>query len=193
MASTLPRFARQFQGVHAPLEDERELGKLLRAALNGAGDLTADEPGKRRPVKLTDSPFVGLRAMTEADADVFFGREAEVKALVDTVRANRLLTVVADSGAGKSSLVMTGLIPRVRGGSLQEKWVSDQPVWQVVLIRPGGDPVEKIRVPALHRTQPTAGARRRHARGSGGGSIRQDRRVGLCAAVRLAGQQTETF
>jgi hypothetical protein len=41
--STLPPFARQFQGVHTPLEDEQELGKLLRAALNGAGDLAADE------------------------------------------------------------------------------------------------------------------------------------------------------
>ena len=146
LASTLPQFARQFQGVHTPIEDEKELGKLLRTVLNGAGDLTADEPGKRRPVKLTDSPFVGLRAMTEADADLFFGREAEVKALVDTVRANRLVAVVADSGAGKSSLVMAGLIPRVRGGALQEKWVSDQPVWQVVLMRPGGDPVENLRV-----------------------------------------------
>jgi energy-coupling factor transporter ATP-binding protein EcfA2 len=84
--------------------------------------------------------------MTEADADLFFGREAEVKALVETVQANRLVAVVADSGAGKSSLVMAGLIPHVRGGALQDKWVPDQRVWQVVVMRPGGDPVENLRV-----------------------------------------------
>jgi len=139
--SSLPPFARQFQGVHVPTEDEQELGKLLCAVVGGA-----DAIGHRRPVKLTDSPFVGLRAMTEADADLFFGREAEEKALVETVRANRLVAVVADSGAGKSSLVMAGLIPRVRGGALQDKWVPDQRVWQVVVMRPGGDPVDNLRV-----------------------------------------------
>jgi ABC-type taurine transport system ATPase subunit len=87
----------------------------MRAVLAGS-----DAIGHRGPIKLTDSPFVGLRAMTEADADVFFGREAEVRALVETVQANRLVAVVADSGAGKSSLVMAGLIPRVRGGALQD-------------------------------------------------------------------------
>ena len=139
--SSLPPFARQFQGAQAPLEDEQELGKLLRAVLGGS-----DAVGYRRPVKLTGSPFVGLRAMTEADADLFFGREAEVEALVETVQANRLVAVVADSGAGKSSLVMAGLIPRVRGGALQDRWVPDQRVWQVVVMRPGGDPVENLRV-----------------------------------------------
>jgi hypothetical protein len=71
---------------------------------------------------------------------------AEVTALVETVQANRLIAVVADSGAGKSSLVMAGLIPRVRGGALQDKWVPDQRVWQVAVMRPGSDPVENLRV-----------------------------------------------
>jgi hypothetical protein len=141
----LPPFARQFQGVHSPAESELELGKLLRAVLGGFGELAAYQPGQRRPVKLTDSPFVGLRAMTEADANLFFGRETEVDALVETVRANHLVAV-ADSGAGKSSLVMAGLTPRVRGGALQDRWVPDQRVWQVVVMRPGGDPVENLRV-----------------------------------------------
>jgi hypothetical protein len=139
--SSLPPFARQFQGAKTPLEDEQELDKLLRGVLGGT-----DAIGHRCPVKLTDSPFVGLRAMTETDADLFFGREAEVEALVRTARANRLVAVVADSGAGKSSLVMAGLIPQVRGGALQEKWVPHQRVWQVVVMRPGGDPAENLRM-----------------------------------------------
>jgi ABC-type dipeptide/oligopeptide/nickel transport system ATPase subunit len=49
--------------------------------------------------------------MTEREADRFFGREAEVTELVDDLRRNRLVAIVADSGAGKSSLAMAGLGP----------------------------------------------------------------------------------
>ena len=69
--STLPPFASQFHGVHDPIKNEEELSKLLRIMLGGLAD--QDGTGKRRPVKLTDSLFVGLRAMTEADADLFPG------------------------------------------------------------------------------------------------------------------------
>jgi hypothetical protein len=43
--ASLPPFARQFQGVHVPSEDEHELGKLLRAVLGGS-----DAIGHRGPV-----------------------------------------------------------------------------------------------------------------------------------------------
>ena len=141
LSSSLPPFARQFQGVHDPIKNETELEKLLRAVLDsGPGD--RDSAGSRRPVRLTNSPFVGLRAMTEADADLFFGREGEVDALVETVRANRLVAIVADSGSGKSSLAQAGLIPRIRGGALEDKSreAPDERVWQVVVMRPGADP-----------------------------------------------------
>jgi hypothetical protein len=147
LSSSLPPFARQFQGVHDPIKNEIELGKLLQAVLcSGPGD--RDSAGSRRPVRLTDSPFVGLRAMTEADADLSFGREAELDALVETVRANRLVAIVADSGSGKSSLAQAGLIPRIRGGALEDKSrdAPDERAWQVVVMRPGADPVENLRV-----------------------------------------------
>jgi hypothetical protein len=99
--SRLPPFANQFHGVHNPINNETELAKLLRSVLGNPEDPNC--AGKRLQVKLTDSPFVGLRAMTEANADLFFGREDELDALVDTLRANRLVAIVADSGSGKSS------------------------------------------------------------------------------------------
>jgi tetratricopeptide (TPR) repeat protein len=145
-SSGLPPFARQFHGVCDPLHDEKELAKLLRAALGGA----ADENGAGRPrsVKLTGAPFVGLRAMTEGDADLFFGREDELDALVAMVRANRLVAIVADSGSGKSSLAQAGLIPRIRGGKLEDtsRERPDGRAWQVVVMRPGSDPVEGLRM-----------------------------------------------
>jgi hypothetical protein len=147
LASSLPPFVREFQGVQDPLNNEVELGKLLRAVVRGGlGD--QDSAGSKRPVRLTDSPFVGLRAMTEADAALFFGREAELDALLETLRANRLVAIVADSGSGKSSLAQAGLIPRIRGGALEDRSreAPDDRAWQVVVMRPGADPVENLRV-----------------------------------------------
>jgi tetratricopeptide (TPR) repeat protein len=143
----LPPFASQFHGVHDPINNKTELGKLLRAVLgNAPGD--QDGTGKPRRVRLTGSPFVGLRAMTEADSDLFFGREEELVALVETLRANRLVAIVADSGSGKSSLAQAGLIPRIRGGALEitSREVPDERAWQVVVMRPGGDPIGNLRV-----------------------------------------------
>jgi tetratricopeptide (TPR) repeat protein len=144
-SSSLPPFARQFHGVRNPLDDEKELAKLLRAVLGDAAG--EDRAGQQQPARLTGPPFVGLRAMTEADADRFFGREDELDALVETVRANRLVAIVADSGAGKSSLAQAGLIPRIRGGALEDtaRAVPDDRAWQVVVMPPGSDPVEGLR------------------------------------------------
>jgi tetratricopeptide (TPR) repeat protein len=144
---SLPPFASQFHGVHDPINDDTELGKLLRTVLgDGPGD--RDGAGKRRSVKLTGSPFVGLRAMTEADSDRFFGREDELEALVETLRAGRLVAIVADSGSGKSSLAQAGLIPRIRGGALEDtsREAPDERAWQVVVMRPGNDPVENMQL-----------------------------------------------
>jgi len=111
--SSLPSFARQFQGVHLPTTNEVELGKLLQAVL-GTGPEHEGAAGRRQSIRLTASPFAGLRAMTEADSDLFFGREAEIAALIETLKAHRLVAIVADSGSGKSSLAQAGLIHPVR-------------------------------------------------------------------------------
>jgi TIR domain len=142
---SLPPFASQFHAVHNPINNETELAKLLRTVLGGPEDQNGT--GKRQ-TKLTDSPFVGLRAMTGADADLFFGREDELDALVETLRANRLVAIVADSGSGKSSLAQAGLIPRIRGGALEvtSREAPDERAWQVVVMRPGSDPIENLRV-----------------------------------------------
>jgi hypothetical protein len=63
----------------------------------------ASDPFEPGPVAL-ENPFVGLKSMTEADADRFFGRNDEIAGLLDQLKLHRLVAVVADSGAGKSSL-----------------------------------------------------------------------------------------
>jgi WD40 repeat protein len=137
-AAALPPFAQQYQGVHDPLNNPEEFAKLLRAALGRS-------PGEKAVA--LENPFVGLKSMTEADADRFFGRNEEIASLVDKLKPHRLIAVVADSGAGKSSLVQAGLIPAFRGGKLSDMAgrEPDDRLWHVVVMRPGRDPVKGLK------------------------------------------------
>jgi hypothetical protein len=136
-SKALPAFARRYQAVLDPLNDPGELAKLIKAA---TGDWD-------REVILTDEPFVGLRAMDESWGNRFFGRKAEVCELVEKFKRRRLVAIVADSGAGKSSLAQAGLIPAFRGGALADA-SRDEPeekIWHVVVMRPGSDPVQGLK------------------------------------------------
>ena len=137
-AAALPPFAQQYQGVHDPLNNPEEFAKLLRAVLGRS---------PREKAVALENPFVGLKSMTEADADRFFGRNEEIAALVDKLKLHRLIAVVADSGAGKSSLAQAGLIPAFRGGKLSDMAgrEPDDRLWHVVVMRPGRDPIEGLK------------------------------------------------
>ncbi len=69
------------------------------------------------------SPYPGLRALEEADAAVFFGREASIVRAIDQLRlvrerdVERLFVILGASGAGKSSFLRAGLLPRIRRDS----------------------------------------------------------------------------
>jgi hypothetical protein len=129
-AAALPPFAQAYQGVHDPLNEPAEFAKLLRAVLGLS-------PGEKAVA--LENPFVGLKSMTEADADRFFGRNEEIAGLVENLKRYRLIAVVADSGAGKSSLAQAGLIPAFRGGRLSDMSgrEPDDKLWHVVVMRPG--------------------------------------------------------
>jgi hypothetical protein len=137
-SAALPPFARQYQGIHDPLNDADEFAKLLRAVLRRA-------PGDKAVV--LDSPFVGLKSMTEADTDRFFGRSEEIAGLVAKLKRHRLIAIVSDSGAGKSSLAQAGLIPAFRGGALSDTAgrEPDDRIWHVVVTRPRRDPIEGLK------------------------------------------------
>ena len=59
------------------------------------------------------NPYVGPRTFTRQEKDLFFGREREARALLSKVMSARLVLFYAPSGAGKSSLINTRLIPQL--------------------------------------------------------------------------------
>ncbi len=60
-----------------------------------------------------NNPYVGPRTFTPAESDRFFGRETEARELLALVISARLVLFYARSGAGKSSLINTRLVPRL--------------------------------------------------------------------------------
>jgi hypothetical protein len=80
-------------------------------------------------------PYKGLAAFQESDARYFYGRERYVDELAGKVLRVPLIAVLGRSGAGKSSLVRAGLIPRLRSeGNLR-----------VVTFRPGSPTSNPLR------------------------------------------------
>ncbi|HSG15092.1 MAG TPA: extracellular solute-binding protein [Anaerolineae bacterium] len=60
------------------------------------------------------NPYLGPRTFEERHAHLFFGREPEARDLLASVVSEPLLFFYAPSGAGKSSLINTRLIPGLR-------------------------------------------------------------------------------
>ncbi len=86
-----------------------------------------------------NNPYVGPRAFTRQEEHRFFGRDVEAQELLAMVTANQLLLFYAPSGAGKSSLVNTKLIP-----GLESKRFEVLPVGRVGgtdSLKPSGDNV----------------------------------------------------
>jgi WD40 repeat protein/energy-coupling factor transporter ATP-binding protein EcfA2 len=85
------------------------------------------------------SPYVGLSAFEEEDADHFFGREKAIEELTARVQRSRFIVVAGPSGSGKSSLVRAGLIDALKKRSLPG---SDR--WLYSTLKPGRQPLEQL-------------------------------------------------
>ncbi len=90
----------------------------------------------------TRPPYPGMLAFEAEDAPVFFGRDVEINRLRERLQQLRtqgddsLLVMLAASGAGKSSLLKAGLLPRLR---------RDARHWIVLeALRPEQEPLRKL-------------------------------------------------
>ena len=140
-----------FSGRHLPSVSQ---GSVLEAMLSALGVSDRDEVHawldavrrlRARPsgpaAEPAPNPYRGLRSFTEADADRFFGREGYVAEVLERLDEQvtsgpGLVALVAPSGAGKSSLLLGGVVPALHRAS---------PPVDVAVLVPGSDPVGALR------------------------------------------------
>jgi len=64
-------------------------------------------------------PYFGLRAFTEEEEDLFYGRDLLISVLLERLRQYpKFLAVIGASGSGKTSVVQAGLLPKLQQGKL---------------------------------------------------------------------------
>ena len=112
---------------------ERLKRELVRIALDAQGGFDWDA---RRP------PFPGMLAFDEEDAAVYFGRDDDIRRLIERLDARRaqggakLIALLGSSGSGKSSLLRAGVIPRLKRAG--RNWIVVPPM------RPRLHPVDEL-------------------------------------------------
>jgi hypothetical protein len=130
---------------------ERLGRQLTRIALDAQGGFGWDH---RRP------PFPGLASFTEEDAAVYFGRDDEIRRLIERLNARRaqggakLVALLGASGSGKSSLLRAGVLPRLK---------RDRSNWIVLpAIRPHAQPLLEFACALSQAWDPTSDFRKLH-------------------------------
>lgn len=98
--------------------------------------LAAFDPKNAAPLGSTDDPYMGLRAFSESDSDRFLGREDAIGTLLDKLRRHSVVFVVGPLGSGKTSLVLAGVVPRLKSRIVME--TQKEPICPIVI--PGSDP-----------------------------------------------------
>ncbi|MCC6246953.1 MAG: hypothetical protein IT499_04220 [Rubrivivax sp.] len=84
-------------GTRPPLRDDQ------RAPLRDASGL-----------RLPREPYPGLRPFLDFEAALLFGRQRQVREIIERLAATRFVAVLGGSGSGKSSLIHAGVTPELR-------------------------------------------------------------------------------
>lgn len=97
------------------------------------------EPLHEPEVLPTGNPYRGLAPFEAEHRALFFGRDADIRAVIERLRLKPLVLVAGDSGVGKSSLCRAGILPRVARGALDN--TRD---FSTVTLEPGRRPVAAL-------------------------------------------------
>jgi WD40 repeat protein len=112
---------------------------------------------------VVESPYRGLNPFEDGEEAFFFGRDAAATEILTRMTgkltAPGLVMVSGESGAGKSSLLRAGVVPRARAASLAGEHRSGP--WPCLVITPTRTPLDELafRV-APHAGVPAAAIRR---------------------------------
>jgi len=103
-------------------------------------NLQANAPAvQRQQRERIACPYPGMVPFQAEDARFFYGRENDIRHMLQHLRARRHLLVVGPSGSGKSSLIHAGLLP-----ALQQYTYFPQGFWLVRELRPGAEPNQAL-------------------------------------------------
>ena len=92
-----------------------------------------------RNIIIKPNPFPGLRAFRPDEGHLFFGRIESTLKVVSKLKDNRFVAVLGASGSGKSSLVMSGVIP-----ALLRENTEGKKSWSYLVFRPALNPVDHL-------------------------------------------------
>jgi formylglycine-generating enzyme required for sulfatase activity len=110
-----PDFAALILRCLAPDPAERfASADLLRESLERLEQLHAATP------LAEGNPYRGLAPFEAEHRALFFGRDADIRAMLERLRHQSLTLVAGDSGVGKSSLCRAGVLPRVAANAVDE-------------------------------------------------------------------------
>jgi hypothetical protein len=99
----------------------------------------------------TGNPYRGLAPFEASHRGLFFGRDDDIRTLLERLQRQSLVLVAGDSGVGKSSLCRAGVLPRVAAGELDPGRECTP-----VTICPGRRPLQSLAAalaPLLHRKE----------------------------------------
>ena len=141
-------FLRQLPWVvsHDPAS-RKTIAQLIDAAAGGGA--------MRGELWRYTAPYRGLSAMTEADADYFFGRGSETVEVIEALAAmpDKIPVLIGNSGVGKTSIAQAGVLAALMRQSWPETatatkpWpqaLSDSRRWCFLKLRPGTDPARAL-------------------------------------------------
>ena len=125
------------------IDADQNVTERLRVGLRAAGAMSVglDPEAFATDTSVRPTPFPGLASFGDEDADaaLFYGRSREIAQTLEELRKMRAegdlrpFVILGASGAGKSSLLKAGIIPRLR---------RETPAWLPLrAFRPGADPL----------------------------------------------------
>ncbi len=94
---------------------------------------------EQQPQVAAGNPYRGLQAFQAKHRNLFFGRGAEIRAVLDRLRSESFVLVAGDSGVGKSSLCRAGVAPLVVEGAFEP-----ERNWSWSAMMPGRHPLRSL-------------------------------------------------
>ena len=135
------RTARE-QRQHAIVEIDNLCDQVLEISFDALAAL-----GKEPPEYKAECPFPGLSSFAEEQYHkFFFGRDELIRDLQKELAKDNFLAVIGASGSGKSSVVLAGLIPKLK---------EQEPSLQSVRITPSNEPLKQLEILLKVSAQPS--------------------------------------